>query len=94
MRFSCKKYSQVRMIYCLFRIKPYITYTGTLILTLISTVLSSFFILFIIVYIYKFLSEMGIYNWSFPSEILQVSSYPFVLSLISFLMTVYVRKFH
>ena len=94
MRFSCKKYSLVRMIYCLFRIKPYITYTETLNLTLKNTVLSSFFILFIIVYVYKLLSEMRMYNWSFPSETVQVSSHPLVLSLISFLMIVYVRKFH
>lgn len=42
--------------------------------------LSSFFILFILVYIYKLLSEMGIYNWPFPSETLQVSSHPFFVS--------------
>jgi hypothetical protein len=93
-RFSCKNYSLVLMIYCLFRIKPYITYTETPNLTIKNTVLSSFFILFIILYIYKLLSEMGIYNWSFPSETLQFSSHPFVLSLISFLMTVYIRYFH
>jgi len=94
MRFSGKKCSLVRMIYCVFRIKPYIAYTEILNLALKSTVLSSFFILFIIAYIYKLLSEMGIYNWSFPSETLQVSSHPFVLSLLSLLMTVHVRKLH
>lgn len=33
MRFSCKKYSLVRMIYCLFRTQPYIAYTEILKLT-------------------------------------------------------------